>query len=99
MEIQLGDIVLYQLTKDDAEIINRRYRHASHNQDLMRVSKTGYQAHFGNAVGEGTVVVLIVTQVWSSTCINGQAILDSNDSLWVTSACKGEDPGYWSYRK
>ena len=98
MKIQLGDIVLYQLTKDDAENINRRYSHASHNQDLMRICKTGYQAHFGNAVGEGIVVAMIITKVWSDICINGQTILDGNDSLWVTNVSKGEGPGYWGHR-
>ncbi len=97
--VQLGDTVLYQLSDEDVESINRRYGHASHNQDLMRISKTGYQAHFGNRVVKGRVIVLIVTRVWTSTCVNGQAILDGNDSLWVTNVCKGEGPGQWGYRK
>ena len=96
--IQLGDIILYQLSDIDAESINRRYRHAAHNRGMMRVRKDGYQSHFGNRVGMGEVVAMIVTKVWSSTCVNGQAVLDGNDSLWLTSACEGEGPGYWSKR-
>jgi hypothetical protein len=96
--IQLGDTVLYQLSDDDAASINRRYEHASHNRDMMRVRKDGYQAHFGNKVYMGVPVPMIVTRVWSSTCVNGQVILDGNDSLWVTSVCEGEGPGNWGKR-
>lgn len=29
--------------------------------------------------------------------INGQAILDGNDSIWVTSAGEGDGPGQWRW--
>jgi len=98
MEIQLGDTVLYQLTKQDAEGVNRRREHAAHNMDLMRVQKAGYQAHVGNRVNEGEPVPMIVTRVWSATCVNGQVVLDGTDSLWVTSSCEGPGSGYWFHR-
>ncbi len=98
MTIQLGDTVIYHLTEVDAKNINRRYAHAAHNRDMMRIRKDGYVAHFGNPASTGQPVPLIVAKVWSATCVNGQAVLDGNDSLWVTSTCKGEGPGYWYKR-
>ncbi len=95
---QLGDIVLYQLTEDDAASINRRYGHTIHNLDMMRIRKDGYQAHFGSKVHTGEPFPMIVTRLWSSLCVNGQVILDGNDSLWVNSAYEGEGPGYWVHR-
>ncbi len=96
--ILLGDIVIYQLSALDAEGVNRRREHASHNMDMMRVTKTGYQAHVGNRVHIGEAVPMIVTQIWRSEMVNGKVILDGTDSLWVTSATKGEGPGTWSHR-
>lgn len=29
--------------------------------------------------------------------INGQVFLDGNDTLWVTSADEGTEPGQWSW--
>ncbi len=95
---QLGDIVLYQLSEADAECINRRYAHAAHNMDMMRVRKEGYQAHVGNRVYEGQPIPLIVCRVWSSTCVNGQVILDGTDSLWKICVHEAEGPGYWGHR-
>lgn len=33
----------------------------------------------------------------SSYGINGQAVLDGNDSLWITSAPQGDFPGAWDF--
>ena len=63
----------------------------------------GAQAHVGNPVSEGDVVPLTITAVWPNEFgegeygVNGQALLDGNDSLWVTSAKQGEEPGQWSW--
>lgn len=99
MQVQLGDVVLYQLSELDVEGINRRREHAIHNLDLMRILKTGYQAHVGNRVYAGEPVPMIVTKIWSSDCVNGQATLDGTDSLWVISIAKGKGPGTWSPRR
>ena len=95
--IQLGDMVIYQLSAADAEGVNRRREHASHNMDMMRVTKTGYQAHVGNRVFMGEAVPMIVTKIFRAELINGQVILDGTDSLWVTSAVQGEGLGTWSH--
>lgn len=51
----------------------------------------------GNTVTEGQVVPLLVVRVWSPTCINGQALLDGNDALWVTSVMEGTGPRTWAW--
>lgn len=63
----------------------------------------GAQAHIGNTAREGDIVPLIIVVVWPDEFgpgkpgVNGQAFLDGNDSLWVTSAGEGENPGQWSW--
>lgn len=55
----------------------------------------GAQAHIGNAVKEGDTFPMLITKVWGdnpSSAVNGQAYLDGNDVLWVTSACVGDGP-------
>ena len=91
-ETQLGDIVLYQLTDIDAYNLNLLYVHDYYNP------KGGYQVHVGSPVSKGDVVPMIVTKVWSSICVNGQVILDGNDSLWMVRIDTGEGPGYWIKR-
>ncbi|HEV2709132.1 MAG TPA: hypothetical protein VGU67_02865 [Edaphobacter sp.] len=57
----------------------------------------GAQAHIGNDAVEGDVVPLIVVRCWSETAVNGQALLDGNDQLWVISAVEGEGPRTWAW--
>jgi hypothetical protein len=60
----------------------------------------GAQAHIGNAVKEGDTFPMLVTKVWGenpSSAVNGQAFLDGNDVLWVTSACIGDGPRTFSW--
>jgi len=60
----------------------------------------GAQAHIGNAVTEGDTFPMLITKVWGdnpSSAVNGQAYLDGNDVLWVTSACVGEGPRSFSW--
>lgn len=58
------------------------------------------QAHIGNAPREGDLVPLLIIRVWSDdplAAVNGQAFLDGNDVLWVTSRLEGTAPGTWSW--
>ena len=60
----------------------------------------GAQAHIGNVVAEGDTFPMLITKVWGdnpSSAVNGQAYLDGNDVLWVTSACVGEGPRTFSW--
>lgn len=105
MTITIGRIVLYTLTEQDAVEINRRRTHGSSITERIRASAwpAGAQAHIGNHVHAGQVVPLIVARVWPDEYgpdvhgVNGQAILDGNDTLWVTSAKEGTEPGTWAW--
>lgn len=63
----------------------------------------GAQAHIGNTAAEGDIVPLVVVRVWPNEYgegipgVNGQAFLDGNDVLWVTSAKEGTEPGTWAW--
>ena len=88
-----GRIVAYKLTSYDAEAINieRRAENTS---------------RFGNSVAAGDIYPLVITRVWSQLpggAVNGQVLLDGNDSIWVTSRTlmadeETSDPamGYWA---
>lgn len=91
-----GRIVLYRLTHADAEAINRRRKHACDSIDYHRWKKIGTQVHVGNAAGEGDEFPMTIVRVWGGTptsAVNGQVMLDGNDTLWVTSVSVGEGPG------
>jgi hypothetical protein len=102
-----GRIVLYTLTAENAKSINRRRTDGA--QIARRMASVppewpaGAQAHVGNPAKEGDVVPLIVVRVWPDEGgpgipgVNGQAILDGNDTLWVTSAHEGTTPGTWAW--
>jgi len=82
----IGRIVNYTLTEMDATKIT---------QARTKNLDTG-----GNAVHAGDVFPLLITRVWGSTpesSVNGQVLLDGNDSLWVTSASVGEGPGHFAW--
>ncbi len=80
-----GRIVLYTLTERDATAISR--------QRSLPNSGRG-----GNPTRAGDVFPLIITQPWGETegcAVNGQVLLDGNDSLWVSSVQEGEGPRTW----
>lgn len=103
MQITTGRTVLYTLTANDAEFVNRRRTTGAFIAERMRAEPpqwpVGAQAHIGNYVGAGDVVPLIVVRVWPSgiPSVNGQALLDGSDVLWVTSAREGTEPGTWAW--
>lgn len=105
MQITTGRTVLYTLTGADAQAINRR--RTSRSSIAERIADAqwplGAQAHIGNSANEGDVVPLVVVRVWPDEYgpnvpgVNGQAFLDGNDALWITSAKEGTEPGTWAW--
>lgn len=81
-----GEIVSYKLTQNQASAINHR---------------RGLHPSSGNSVRPGDTVPVVVVRVWPENRINGQAILDGEDNIWVTSATYAADgvhlPGTWLY--
>lgn len=81
----VGRIVHYRMTEHGAAQI--RQRRAASNGILV-----------GNPVNAGDVYPLVITRVWGDTegsAVNGQVLLDGNDTLWVTSATEGDGAGQW----
>jgi hypothetical protein len=97
----VGRVVYYRLSADNAAAINKR------REDYSKSDETdwpmGAQAHVGNHAGEGDTLPMIVVGVWPDEYgpgtfgLNGQVILDGNDTLWVTSAKQGGEPGQWDW--
>jgi hypothetical protein len=100
MNPTIGRILHYRLTASDAQAINRRRTSGASIADRMKQDPpawpAGAQAHIGNTASEGDTVPLVVVRAWSSG-VNGQALLDGNDTLWVTSAEEGTEPGTWAW--
>jgi hypothetical protein len=105
MQVTGGRIVLYTLTAQDAEQINRR--RTTGKAIAERIAKNtpdssswpiGAQAHIGNRVAAGYSYPMIITGgATGANRANGQVFLDGNDVLWVIGALEGEGPGTWAW--
>lgn len=98
----IGRICHYTLDQQDANEVNRRRDDARRNLDWHREHQTGAVVHAGNSVSEGDVFPLIITKVWSApanenSSVNGQVLLDGDDTLWVTSVQQGDGLRHWLY--
>jgi hypothetical protein len=94
-----GSIVLLTISKQQADEINRRRTNSTSIATRIESKEwpAGAQAHIGNEVGEGDVVPMIIVKQWGPNTVNGQAFLDGNDTLWVTSATEGDGPGQYKW--
>jgi hypothetical protein len=97
----VGAIVLYKLTTDDAEKINRcRTTGASILERMDRQAwPTGAQAHIGTDVKAGDEFPMVIVKVHTGELVNGQVLLDGTDNYWVqqvASSWKSEN-GKWSW--
>lgn len=81
----LGAVHEYTLTESDVNQIMRKRNDAKTSIKEGTVGNTGFILHFGNDVQEGEKYPLIITRVWENGLVNGQVLLDGNDSLWVLS--------------
>jgi hypothetical protein len=96
----VGRIVRYMLTGADVLQINRRRKDASANLGSIRTDALGYVVHAGNQAEAGQVLPMMIVRVWGDTpasAVNGQVLLDGNDTLWVTSRCAGQGQGFWRW--
>lgn len=107
MKPTIGRILHYRLSEQDATAMTRRRTNGASIAERMKTEPAqwpaGAQAHIGNPVAIGTTVPMIVVAVWPNEFgdgvpgVNGQALLDGNDVLWVTSAKEGTEPGTWAW--
>jgi hypothetical protein len=94
----IGRIVLYTLSEDDAKQINKRRKDA-HDAGTARLN-TGAVVHFGNTVNAGDVFPMVIVRVFGAeptSGVNGQVLLDGNDTFWATSRVQGEGPFRWNW--
>lgn len=93
----VGRVVHYKLSADEARRIEERRR------SVLASGADEIRAFAGNYEQEGAVLPLVIVRVWPDEFgpgvpgVNGQVLLDGNDSLWVTSAREGTEPGQWSW--
>ena len=95
MNPTIGRIVHFTLSANDADVINKRRRDAVQHLAEHRENSDGSVIHTGNSVSEGDVYPLIITRVWGNSpesYVNGQVLLDGNDTYWATSVAVGEGP-------
>jgi hypothetical protein len=96
----VGDTVLYMLSTTDADQINKRRKDgAAHSAEHLERSD-GSQVHVGNHVKAGNVYPLIIAKTWGDTptsAVNGQVILDGNDTLWATSVSFGDGERHFQW--
>lgn len=95
----IGRIVHYTLSEADADTINRRrddaVSAARNPRFADRQKPMGEQVHVGNKANAGDVFPMIIVRTWGTTpesSVNGQVLLDGNDTLWVTSVSVGDGP-------
>lgn len=94
----IGRIVHYRLTQSDASSITKR--RADARASGVAAENSGAIVHHGNDPREGDIYPLAITRVWEqepteASAVNGQVLLDGNDTLWVTSRNQGDDLGNW----
>lgn len=99
----VGRIVHYRLADMDVEQINK-HRAGARNLNAAGVTlasqELGAQIHQGNDARIGDVYPMVIVRTWGNTaesCVNGQVLLDGNDTLWVTSRSNGSGEGRWTW--
>lgn len=105
MKIKTGRTVLYVLSQQDVEQINRRRTTGQSIAARIAEDKwpVGAQAHIGNHNEAGDILPAVVVRVWDkeqeNPPVNLQVLLDGNDVYWATS--RKEDvqntPGTWHW--
>lgn len=109
--ISIGRTVLYVITEQDAECINRRRTFPSSISDRVKDGTwpLGAQAHIGNPVRAKDIYPAIAVRVFAqnvceitqNTPVNLKVLLDGSDSYWATSRHEdpGGTPGTWHWPK
>lgn len=96
----LNRFVLYTLTAQDAEHVNRRRDDAEEQRIKVGDYHDGVMVHVGNRAEAGQVFPMLIVRVWGDaedSAVNGQVFLDGSDVLWKTSVSVGEGEGRWAW--
>lgn len=106
-------MVIYRLSFEDAEQINRRRTSGKEIAERMKTWvptdlapegegkvhawPAGAQAHIGERVAEGSEFPAIVVRVKTDGTVNLQVLLDGNDVFWAEMVVEGNGPGMWRW--
>ena len=102
-QLNIGRLVHYVLSLDDAAKINGRRTNGAAIQDRILEDKwsIGAQAHIGNTVSAGDVLPAMVVRVLPCQQANLQVFLDGNDVFWATTRAEAApgrtEPGRWHW--
>lgn len=91
-----GRIVEYTLDNNDAERINGARKHLF--VESMVQENAVAPLYAGNPAAAGDKYPMVIVRVWGSSpesSVNGQVLLDGNDTLWVTSVAQGDGQRQW----
>ena len=91
-------VVLYVLSEEDAADVNQQRRQAAR----LGKRRDGVQIHAGERAHEGDEYPMVIVRVHGDepdahSPVNGQVLLDGNDTLWVRRRGVGEGPGSWHW--
>lgn len=93
-----GRQILYVLSDTDVQTIMKQRVLSA---DLMNEDDRHLAAFRGNSVLAGDIVPAVIIRVWNeqSGLMNGQALLDGTDSLWLLSRERdaNKTPGTWHW--
>lgn len=98
---RVGDRVLYTVSDDQANHANDLRAKAHRSLGFHR--ENGTHLHEGNTVHPGDTFAMDIVRVFDAdptpdSVINGQVLLDGNDTLWVTSVGQAVgQPGCWTW--
>lgn len=76
-----------------------RVRRVQAGPSAERYVGPGWVEHTGNEVHAGDIFPLVITRVWPADThgVNGQVLLDGNDTLWVTSVAEGDSERQYTW--
>jgi hypothetical protein len=95
----IGKIVIFRLTEEQKAQIGERRR----TEQWISGLRHGTKVFEGNPPEIADEVPFVIVRVWPNEFgqgiagVNGQALLDGNDSYWVKCAKEGPDPGMWHW--
>jgi hypothetical protein len=85
----------------------RSVRYALSDEDVKNIAirrtmrnGAGTLIYRGNLVTVGQICPMTIVRVWGNeptSAVNGQVLLDGNDTLWVKSVTHGEGPGHFTW--
>lgn len=87
----IARVVLYSLTKEDADAIN--------THRIRTTVPEAVQRHLGSHVFEEEQFPAVVTRVHPSGRVNLKVLLDGNDDLWLIEVDGADEPkkGHWNW--